>query len=261
MKKLKIFSLIIFVLFIFTYVIVDARAGWGGSSGSGDGGWAIWAVIAWLIYAIYEIRRRKMIKKAKKDLEEVLKSDSTWNIKSLKEDVKNVFSKYQKARWEKDLTSVKHLMTKKYYEKAKKIMDKKLSWKINIIKDIKIHEMNLMSVRDMPGRDWDMFAMEVSASMIDYTINEKTWKFIRSTMPKRKNETNLSYQNRAMTSASEFKEYYIFIRYDWKWLLNNIKEKFSIVWDIISLKEKDLRKVLEQEESTDYVDDSVFYKD
>jgi replicative superfamily II helicase len=79
--------------------------------------------------------------------------------------------------------------------------------------------MTLMSVRDFPWRDWDMFAMEISASMIDYTIDEETWKFIRSTLTRYKNESDKDYEQRARTEAELFKEYYIFVRYDWKWLL------------------------------------------
>ena len=258
-KTVRVFTLII-LLFISFYGLVDARAWWGWWSSSW-GGDAVWLVIGLLIYAIYEIRRRKMIKKAKKDLENALKEDSSWNIELLKDVVKNIFLKYQKAREEKDLSSVKSEMTKSYYNKAVKILNKKLSWKVNVIKNIRILDLTLMSVRDFAWRDWDMFAMEVSASMIDYTIDEKTWNFIESAMKKNKNDSQSFYEHRAMNSASAFKEYYIFMRYDWKWLLNNIKDKFSIVWDIIRLKESELREVLKKEEESEDVDDSVFYKE
>ena len=260
MRKWLLLTSIISIIFIAFYSFVDARA-WGGWSSSW-GGWSpLWVVIAGLIYAIYEIRRRKMIKKAKQDLENALSWDSTWNLKLLEAVITEVFIKYQKARWEKDLSLVEWYMTKSYYEKANKILEKKLSWKKNILKNINILGLTLMSVRDLPWRDWDMFAMEVSASMIDYTIDENTSKFISSTMIKNKNESRSDYEYRSMNNSSEFKEYYILVRYNWKWLLNNIKEKFSIVWDIIKLKESDLIAVLKKEKESDYVDDSVFYKE
>ncbi len=214
-----------------------------------------------------------MIKKAKKDLQKALSTDSTWNLDELKKATENVFMRYQKAWSNKNLESVKDLMTKSYYQKANKILDDKLNksrkpsffsnydpyeYK-NILKDIRIVEMTLMSVRDFPWRDWDMFAMEVSASIIDYTIDEKTWEFISSTLYREKRESQKHYEQRAKTEAGPFKEYYIFIRYNWKWLLNNIKQQFSIVWDIIRLKPSELRKVLEEEKASDDVNDDVFY--
>jgi len=257
MKKFIKILFMIFILSVFSYSIVEARA-WGG--GSGWGGWdAIWGVIALLIYAIYEIRRRKMIKKAKADLEKALAWDSSWNLKELEKATTKIFMKYQEAWTNKDLDYVRKDMTQSYYQKAKNIMDKKLSWKKNILKDIRINKLTLMSVRDFPWKDWDMFAMEVDANMIDYTIDEKTWGFIESTLSRQKYESQSEYEIRAKYQWENFKEYYIFIRHNGKWLLNNIKQKFSIVWDIIKLRESELRKILEKEKNSDEVNDDVFY--
>ena len=259
MRKKSIILIMILIITFSLYSLVEARA-WGGWSSSWW--WDVgWLVVAWLIYAIYEIRRRKMIKKAKKDLENALKEDSSWDIKLLKEVTKKVFLKYQNCRGEKNLEPMETYMTKSYYKKANKIMDRKLKWRINILKDIYVRWLTLMSVKDVAGRDWDMFAIEVEASMIDYTINEKTWVFISSTNKRHKSESKRKYVERSMKFPSEFKEYYIFIRHNWKWLLNNIKPKFSIVWDIIKLSEKDLRKILKDEKESDYVNDDMLYQD
>lgn len=258
MKKILTFSAIIGLLVLSYYWLVDARAGgWWSSSGWGG---AIWTVVAGIVYAIYVIRRKKMIKKAKQDLANALMGDSSWNIDSLKRTVENIFMKYQYAWSEKNLISMEDYFTKSYFKIAESNMNKELSWKTNVLKDISIWELTLMSVRDNPGKDWDMFAMEVRASMIDYTTDETTKKFIKSTLAKHKSESQASYQNRAMSQTSEFKEYYIFIRHNDRWLLNNIKQKFSIVWDIIKLKPSQLKKILEAEKNSSYVDDSVFYK-
>lgn len=258
----KILKIFIFSLlwFFFYYSFVEARAGWWGSSSSW--GWdAIWLIVAWIIYAIYEIRRRKMIKKAKADLKKALSWDSSWNLKELEKATTDIFMKYQKAWSDKDLDFVKKYMTKSYYEKAEKKLkiSLNLKWNKNILENIKIEELTLMSVRDFPWKNWDMFAMEVSASMIDYTINEKTWEFIESTLRRKKNESDNDYEKRAKREAWPFKEYYIFIRYNEKWLLNNIKQKFSIVWDIIKLKESELLKILEKEKWSNEVNDDMFY--
>ena len=260
MKKILFITSSVLLLLICFYSWVDARwVGWGGSgSWWGD---IIWLAVAWIIYAIYEVRRRRMIKKAKQDLENALKEDSSWDVKWLEKVVSEVFMKYQNAWSEKRLLSVKDYMTNSYYEKARKTLEQDLKWKKNIIKNITIQGLTLMSVRDNPWKDWDMFAMEVSASMIDYTVDENTWNFICSTMTRKKHEWNGKYEKRAMNESSDFKEYYIFIRSNGKWLLNNIKQKFSIVWDIIKLSEKDLRKVLENEKNSDGRNDDVFYKE
>lgn len=265
MNKKIIFAVIISILFFSFYLWVDARAGWwGGSgwSGSSKGEW-IAAVVAGLYFAIYKIRRMKMIKKAKIDLENALKEDSSWDIKNLDKVVWEVFYKYQKAWSEKDISTLEPYMTKKYYKKSNRILNTqlKLSGRINILEKIQLHSLELMSVRDNPGKDGDMFAMEVTASMIDYTIDEFDGRFVTSTLPRNDKESQSSYERRAMTQPHEFKEYYIFIRHNGKWLLNNVKQKFSIIWDIIWLSPTVLKWILAYERSTDNVNDDMLYTD
>ena len=59
---------------------VEARAGHHSSSKDDGTGSIVLTTIAILYYAIYEIRRQKMLKKAKKDLADALKDDSSWNL-------------------------------------------------------------------------------------------------------------------------------------------------------------------------------------
>lgn len=257
MRKLFFSSSIIFVLFLFIYSIAEARAWWGWGSSWWWG--VVWWVIVLIIYAIREIRRKKMIKKAKNDLEKALQWDSSWDIKMLESVVENTFLKYQNAWMEKNLKIVENLLTKEYYNKANSILERKLNWKKNILKNVSINKLTLMSVRDSIWKDWDMFAMEIKASMIDYTIDEKTWDFIESTMGKEQNESINNYKDRSMNITSSFTEYYIFIRCNWNWLLNNIKDEFSIVSDVINLSEKELNRILKQEEESDKVNEDVFY--
>ena len=152
-------------------------------------------------------------------------------------------------------------MTKKYHSKATQTLERQLKWKKNILENIHIKKLTLMSVRDNPWKNWDMFAMEVSASMIDYTIDINTWKFVKSTLTREKNESFDSYKDRAMHESSDFKEYYIFIRHNWKWLLNNVKQKFSIIWDIIWLSERQLKNILKQEKDSEFTSDHILYTD
>lgn len=259
MKQKVLFFMLFFSIFFINFSEVFARA-WNSSSSSWWESW-IWLIIVWILYAIYEIRRKKLIKKAKADLENALKEDSSWDIEKLKEATRNIFFKYQEAWQEKDLSSVENLMTKDYFKKADYLMKNELFWKKNILKNIKINNLTLMSVKDWFWKDWDMFAMEVNWEMIDYNIDENTWEFVWTTLGRNKNESFESFKYRAMNQSSSFKEYYIFIRYNEVWLLQNIKWQFSIIKDIIWLKEDELKKILEKEKNSDEVDHSELYKD
>ena len=159
---------------------------------------------------------------------------------------------------EKNLESMRPHMTDFYYQKAQKILAGEAGLK-NIMKNIHIHKMELMSVRNYPGKDGDMFAMEIKGSMIDYTIHESDGTFVSSPTYRNKNEDFKSYENRAKTEASSFTEYYIFIRVDNTWKLNNIKSEFSIIRDVIGLSESKLKQILEQEKNSTSVNDDVFY--
>jgi hypothetical protein len=80
-------------------------------------------------------------------------------------------------------------------------------------------------------------------------------------MAKENYQTKKSYIKKSMNESSYFTEYYIFIRYNGKWLLNNIKEHFSIIQDVVKLSESDLQKVLENERKSNSVYDNALYKD
>jgi len=159
---------------------------------------------------------------------------------------------------EKNLESMRPYMTDFYYQKAQKILAGEAGLK-NIMKNIHIHKMELISVRNYPGKDGDMFAMEIKGSMIDYTIRESDGTFVSSPTYRNKNEDFKNYENRAKTEASSFTEYYIFIRVDNTWKLNNIKSEFSIIRDVIGLSESKLKQILEQEKNSTSVNDDVFY--
>lgn len=104
-----------------------------------------------------------------------------------------------------------------------------------------------------------MFAMEIKASMTDYTIDEKTGKFISSTLGKKKNESQKDYELRAKKQKQYFIEYWVFMRYNNTWRLNDIKQRLSIVKDIIGLSQAELLLILKKEKTSEDVDDSVFY--
>ena len=159
---------------------------------------------------------------------------------------------------EKNLEPMRPYMTDFYYQKVQKILAGEAGLK-NIMKNIHIDKMQLMSVRNYPGKDGDMFAMEIEGSMIDYTIRERDGTFVSSPIYYNKYESLEHYENRAKTQSAPFTEYYIFIRVGNVWKLNNIKSQFSIIKDIIGLPESKLKKILEQEKNSTSVNDDVFY--
>lgn len=110
------------------------------------------------------------------------------------------------------------------------------------MKNIHINQMQLMSVRNYPGKDGDMFAIEIEGSMIDYTIRESDGTFVSSPIYRNKYESLEHYENRAKTQSVPFTEYYILIRVGNVWKLNNIKSKFSIIKDKSDYPNQNLNK-------------------
>lgn len=263
MKK-NIFYVTIVILIITLWELflsVDlsfARAWWGWSSSGWW--WIIGLAIAWIYIAIMKIRKKKMMNKAQTDLKNALQVDSSWNETELKKVSEDVFYKYQNAWTNKNLESVKDIFTNSYYQEISKVLSETLQWKKNILKNISLQSTNLMSVKDWIWKDWDMFVMEMNASMIDYTIDENSWNFILSTLDRNDWESDMSYSQRAQTEAWNFTEYWVFMRSNLVWKLHNIKQSDSIIKDIMNMNENDLKEVLKREENSSEVDDSTFYK-
>jgi len=176
--------------------------------------WIVWISV---LYAYY--LRRKRIKKAKEEQQNAILQDSTWSEEMLKTVVENTFMEYQKARSNKNLEPVKNLFLEEYYLQAKIRMDQDLVWKINILEDIKINSMILFEVKDLHGKEWDVFCMEIKASMIDYFIDDQTWKVILKIV----NNRYLS-EEKTKTFITNFVEYWSFIRINGNWLLFDISQ-------------------------------------
>lgn len=239
----------------------EARAGGGGRSNGGGAAGGVATAIGLAIYAIIEIRRRKMMKKAKEDLAIAKMKDASWNEDGFKDVVGQTFHRYQEAWSKKDMESVRHLLHVDYFDKAKTLLETELAECTNVIKNQKIESMNLMSVKDVSGKEGDMFVMEVNASMIDYTIETKSGAFVESTLSREKNESDESYRRRAMNEASPFREYWVFQRSSGKWLLWEIHQSVSIVSDVMGRSEAEVMEILAREKASDSTGaDGGFYK-
>ncbi len=246
--KLKLYlllSCVLFVLVLFYWMLVDMDPLYKRHHVQYLNWLAlIWFFIAWFVY---DTRRRKMLQKIESRFNESYNSDTSWRLEDLKNHTETVFRACKKARSQKSFEYIKEYLTKDFYEQYQKDVHQELHEKIDIIKDIKIRNIKMVSLRDFPGRDGDMFAMELWSSMIHYTIDEKTQQFISSPVARVNYEPQDKYVSRCMNFPNAYKEYYIFIRHNWKWLLTDVKTKSFIIRDIISYSDTDIQNILKNE--------------
>jgi hypothetical protein len=243
---------------------VFARAGGGGSSGSGSGkGSAEAAVIVGILYAIYRVRRARMIYQAKKQFAIANANDPTWNLDIFKKTATDIFYKYQDAWMDKNLSSMEPFFHQSYMAKAQKVLATKLRGKKNILTDINLRSIELMSVLDIKGKNGDMFVLEMNFSMVDYTIDEKSGRFVDSTYPRGKNDSEKAWEYNARNKPSGVTEYWVFIRQDENWFLYNIHQIDSFFGNLKHASVSKLKQILAEEKAKSIdepVDDSFFYK-
>lgn len=214
----------------------------------GDGTSAIVMFIGFIYLLILSFKREKLRKKAMDDLVIAKSKDPTWNEDILKEIVKNTFFFYQEAWAFKDLSSLNEYLTDDYLSRANEEMNTILAGRKNIIKDPKISFLHLMYIGDREWQEGDIFIMEVNASMIDYIVSETTGEFIKSTLFQGKNELYEDYKKRAMVDSQSFTEYWVFIRVNWEWQLNDIKEGWFLLNDMgDKMTESEIQEVLRKE--------------
>lgn len=242
-----------------------ARAGGGGGSGRDSGeGSLLGLIVATLVTMIYQIRRLRLMRKARIQFELANKNDPSWNLSHFKETGSNIFYLYQKAWMEKDLSSVELFFHPRYAKKAKSKMNFHLHGKINVLENVRIKDINLMSVLDVEGKEGDMFVLEFTFMITDYVINEETGEFVDSPLKRKKNESIAKWEKRAQTETDRVIEYWVYYRYKNEWLLYDIHQVNSIVADLKFATPWRLLAILREEENKAYdenIDDSFFYDD
>lgn len=266
MKKFTLYFLWVSSIYLIFFTDLFARAGWWGGGWWGWGGWWwswgdwwwVWTVIFILLYALYYLRRKKLIIKAERLHKKAFILDASWHLDDLKNYTKMIFLKYQECRMKKNLSEMERFMTKSYFQRAKDLMNENLYDKINILEKIKVNEMILLAIKDVEWKNGDMFAMEIKASMIDYTIYTDG-RFSSSTLPRSKNESNTSYEKRSKYTASSFIEFYIFKREDWIWKLWDIKQAWNLFNDIKSYSERDIFRELLIEKFSDETSEDLLF--
>lgn len=222
------FYIIIASLFILSNNDAIARAGGGGGhSGGGGGSFSrtyhkdgsytdnsglfyilLIALIGFFIYSIvlsyfFYIKS----KKSKKTLILASSRDSIWNIEEIKNHTFDVFCKTQKAWENRYLGSIKSIISKELYDELDvKIGDLRKEGKKNILEEITVNQITLLSCIDFKDNTKDEFTAQIDGQMIDYTIDDKGLAIIE-------NESK---------SMAGFTDCYQFIRKENKWILNKI---------------------------------------
>ncbi len=236
----KIPSLI--ALFPLLIVSPSAQAMYGVSSLMFDA--VIYAIVIpfVLAYVVFvRVRRDKLLKKAKEDHAQALGIDASWGLGRLEKTTKDVFFAYQKAWTEKDFEPLVGLLHSDYYARAKDDMEMRLADETNVILNPLITSLNLVSVRDVSGKEGDMFVMEVNATKIDYTTSVESGRFLRSPLARKKDESDQEYETRAMHEPASTTQSWVFTRVREAWLLSNIETaEFSNSDPLSDIKTRDL---------------------
>lgn len=103
-------------------------------------------VILWGTFE--KARKSYLLWKVQRDVKTALKINNGWDVHGLEEITKKIFFEYYKGFENKDLTSLKYITTIDFYDSIRLRFQKELQGKVNIIKNISIDSMNLISIKD-----------------------------------------------------------------------------------------------------------------
>jgi hypothetical protein len=205
-------KLLLSILLLLSVELIYARAGGGSFSGwrGGFGSSIILYLLApfviiFLIVKLVLIRIKK--NKAHKILDKIVLEDQIWDIEYINQRVSTVFFKVQEAWMKRNQNISKNYMSERIFQKHKIQTDKLIEkgW-INILKDIRLIQSTIISVKDFNNDNKDSFSALIKAEMIDYHINEKSKQVV----------DGIPYR------AQKFEEIWNFIRIDNNWVLDEI---------------------------------------
>ncbi|CEQ22299.1 membrane protein [[Clostridium] sordellii] len=136
-----------------------------------------------------------------------------WHLDNIKEVVETTFFSIQESWTNNTYYNVKDLMTSDLYNKhITQLNEMTSNYKTNILKDIKINELYLVSAAENDDNNPGFIWINIKASMIDYILDIRTNK--------------VSSDNK---NSNSFEEYWKFIYINNKWLLCEILQKDSVV--------------------------------
>lgn len=191
--------------------LVKARAGGGGGHGgggfSGGGhshgshgngdfgitsiliiiGIAVWAVYTvWISYLLL-----KRSGKASSLLQKSAASDAIWDHRKMKALADKMFKDMQYAWGSRSMASVSKKVTQSLYDDyTVRLCDMKEKGERNIIRDIEIADIKIISCEDYQDNSKDKFIAYIQGSILDYTVNEYNNAIISNQERRRENFTD-----------------------------------------------------------------------
>jgi hypothetical protein len=212
-SKLIWHSCIILMILCVPY---DALARAGGAGAGGHSSSLLGLILApfFIIYSgILLMRLRHKNKQCRRLLSEISQNDSFWDADQLRTYAEEAFFKLQEAWSKRDQEIARPYMTDRLFSKHKSQTDMMIqNNEKNILSNIDIRDMEIISVEDYEDNDKDSFWMFFCGSMIDYVINDKSSQVLRGSQEK----------------AESFKEAWRFIRHSNVWKVDEIKSKITM---------------------------------
>lgn len=156
--------------------------------------------------------KAKILKKKSQSISAIKKferEDEGWDYTNIKNDITDTFYKVQKAWMERDQSLAKDCMSEDIYKKHEtKTNWMKIKGEKNILKDIKLLEINPVGAMDSQDDLNDTLWVNIKAEMIDYTINENTNTVVSG----------------SRNTKDTFEEFWKFIRRNNRWVLDEIRQ-------------------------------------
>lgn len=238
-KKLfkRMISIILLILVINIPSNAFARAGGGGSGGGGGGGGGggssshhsgtsgryngrsnpISSIISLGMFfcissagvIIFKVRLSKKKIKSISTIKNLGKNDYNWDYDKMKDDIEKAFYKIQDAWMERNQDIAKEFMSEKLYVRHRSKTEwMKVRKEKNILKNMKLIKATPIAIKDKEGVLEDIVWVHIKAKSIDYLINEATGDLIEGNKYRR----------------VPFEEYWKFIRYENRWVLDEIRQ-------------------------------------
>lgn len=208
-------------------------SGGGGYHGSGNGDFSLFDFILFGMLAIYiyknkdeveDLRsgqeldfcysRYEISRKTKKTLELIKfigRQDKTYERNYLIKTIRKIFLELQACWMKRDLSKIKKdLMATLYMQYERQISGLKSNNEINILKDLKVVNVDLVNIRYTEKKNQREVTALITASARDYYVDDRNNSFIRGDK-----------------TAATFQEFWTFQLQDDRWLLREIEQAFE----------------------------------
>ncbi len=160
-----------------------------------------------VIVFYYKLSKRN--RKSRKLIKQIQNSDNAWKFSDIQKIVEESFYTIQNAWSQLDMTPAKQYMSQELFESFSiKLNWMKLRKEKNILENISLIKALPVAVYDDKDNNRDHIWFYIKGRMVDYTVDTETMIKINGN-----------------TTATNFVEYWQFIRKDDNWVLNKILQK------------------------------------